>query len=185
MAYDMAQLTVAGITEGMSKKAKNAKGKGSTPATLQLENAGVAFTLHEYEHSNDHMDDGYGVEAATKLGYDQHQVYKTLLADTGDELVTAVVPVSGHLDMKALAAAVGAKKAQMADPKKAMRQTGYVVGGISPLGQKTHHRTVIDEGALAFDEMLVSGGKRGLSIGVAPKDLIAVLGAVTAPIATW
>ncbi|MBT1165385.1 Cys-tRNA(Pro) deacylase [Bifidobacterium simiarum] len=168
----------------MSKK-KNAKGKGSTPATLQLERAGVDFRIYEYEHSNDHMDDGYGVEAATKLGFDRHQVYKTLLADTGDELVTGVVPVSGHLDMKALAAAVGAKKAAMADPKKAMRATGYVVGGISPLGQKTRHRTVLDEGALAFDEILVSGGKRGFSIGVAPKDLIAVLDAITAPIATW
>ncbi|MBW3087300.1 Cys-tRNA(Pro) deacylase [Bifidobacterium sp. 82T24] len=168
----------------MGKK-KHDKGKGSTPATLQLERAGVEFRLYEYEHSNDHMDDGYGIEAAEKLGFDRHQVYKTLLADTGDELVTGVVPVSGHLDMKALAAAVGAKKAAMADPKKAMRQTGYVVGGISPLGQKTRHRTVLDEGALEFKEILVSGGKRGLSIGVDPHDLIAVLDAVTAPIATW
>ena len=169
----------------MSKKHKNSKGKGSTPATVQLERAGVEFHIYEYEHSNDHMDDGYGVEAASKLGFDQHQVYKTLLADTGSELVTGVVPVSGHLDMKALAAAVGAKKASMADPKKAMRETGYVVGGISPLGQKVHHRTVLDEGALEFDEILVSGGKRGFSIGVAPQDLITVLDAITAPIATW
>lgn len=165
--------------------AKAGKGRGSTPATVQLERAGVRFHIYEYEHSNDHMDDGYGVEAASKLGFDRHQVFKTLLADTGDGLVTGVVPVSGHLDMKALASAVGAKKAAMADPKRAMRETGYVVGGISPLGQKVHHPTVLDEGAMAYDEILVSGGKRGFSIGVAPDDLVRVLDAVVAPIATW
>ena len=90
------------------------------------------------------MDDGYGVEAATKLGFDEHQVFKTLMADTGSERVVGVVPVSGHMDLKALAAAVGAKKAAMADPKVAMRESGYVVGGISPRGQRTHHKTVLD-----------------------------------------
>lgn len=98
------------------------------------------------------MDDGYGVEAATKLGFDEHQVFKTLMADTGSERVVGVVPVSGHMDLKALAAAVGAKKAAMADPKVAMRESGYVVGGISPLGQRTHHKTVLDESALQYDE---------------------------------
>lgn len=93
----------------MSKK-KHEKGAGSTPATVQLEKAGIAFTTYEYEHSNDHMDDGYGVEAAKKLGFDEHQVFKTLMADTGSERVVGVVPVSGHMDLKALAAAVGAKK---------------------------------------------------------------------------
>lgn len=96
----------------------------------------MEFHVYEYEHSNDHMDDGYGVEAATKLGFDEHQVFKTLMADTGAERVVGVVPVSGHMDLKALAAAVGAKKASMADPKVAMRESGYVVGGISPLGRR-------------------------------------------------
>ena len=159
----------------MAKKSKHDKGAGSTPATVQLEKAGVEFHVYEYEHSNDHMDDGYGVEAATKLGFDEHQVFKTLM----------VVPVSGHMDLKALAAAVGAKKASMADPKVAMRESGYVVGGISPLGQKTRHKTVLDESALQFDQILVSGGKRGLSVGVNPQDLLKVLNAVAAPIGTW
>mgnify|MGYP000551963979 CR=1 FL=1 len=87
------------------------------------------------------------------LSFDEHQVFKTLMADTGSERVVGVVPVSGHMDLKALAAAVGAKKALMADPKVAMRESGYVVGGISPLGQRTHHRTVLDESALQFDEI--------------------------------
>lgn len=93
----------------MGKK-KHEKGAGSTPATVQLEQAGIPFKTYEYAHSNDHMDDGYGVEAATKLGFDEHQVFKTLMADTGSERVVGVVPVSGHMDLKALAAAVGAKK---------------------------------------------------------------------------
>ena len=169
----------------MAQKSKHDKGAGSTPATVQLEKAGVEFHVYEYEHSNDHMDDGYGVEAATKLGFDEHQVFKTLMADTGSERVVGVVPVSGHMDLKALAAAVGAKKASMADPKVAMRESGYVVGGISPLGQKTRHKTVLDESALQFDQILVSGGKRGLSVGVNPQDLLKVLNAVAAPIGTW
>ena len=169
---------------GMARK-KHGKGAGSTPATVQLERAGVPFRLYEYEHSDDHMDDGYGVEAARKLGFDEHQVFKTLMADTGTERVVGVVPVSGHMDLKALAAAVGAKKATMADPKVAMRESGYVVGGISPFGQRTRHRTVLDASALDHDEILVSGGKRGLSVGLDPHDLLTVLGAIAAPIGTW
>lgn len=168
----------------MSKRTRHDTGHASTPATVQLEQAGVAFTLHPYEHSNDHMDDGYGVEAATKLGFDRSQVFKTLMADTGDERVVGVVPVSGHMDLKALASALGVKKATMADPRVAMRETGYVVGGISPLGQRTAHRTVVDASALPYDTILVSGGKRGLSIGINPHDLIAVLDAITADIGT-
>ena len=171
--------------DAMGHKSKHEKGKGSTPATVQLEQAGVPFETYEYEHSNDHMDDGYGVEAATKLGFDEHQVFKTLMADTGSERGVGVVPVSGHMDLKALAAAAGAKKATMADPKVAMRESGYVVGGISPLGQKVHHKTVLDESALQFDRILLSGGKRGFSIGIDPKDLLKVLDAVAAPIGTW
>ena len=170
---------------GMGRKKHNGKGMGSTPATLQLERAGVEFKLYEYDHSNDHMDEGYGVEAAEKLGLNPKQVFKTLMADTGKERVIGVVPVSGHMDLKALAAAVGAKKAAMADPKVAMRESGYVVGGISPLGQRTRHKTVLDDSALQFYEILVSGGKRGLSVGVNPHDLVTVLNATTAPIGTW
>ena len=107
----------------MGKK-KHEKGAGSTPATVQLEQAGIPFKTYEYAHSNDHMDDGYGVEAATKLGFDEHQVFKTLMADTGSERVVGVVPVSGHMDLKALAAAVGAKKAAMADPKSPCANPG-------------------------------------------------------------
>ena len=168
----------------MGKK-KHEKGAGSTPATVQLEQAEIPFKTYEYAHSNDHMDDGYGVEAATKLGFDEHQVFKTLMADTGSERVVGVVPVSGHMDLKALAAAVGAKKAAKADPKDAMRESGYVVGGISPLGQRTHHKTVLDESALQYGEILLSGGKRGFSIGINPNDLLKVLDGIAAPIGTW
>ena len=164
----------------MGKKKRRA---AATPAIKQLEDTKVTFTTHEYEHSNDDAD-GYGLEAARKLGYDERQVFKTLMADTGDERVIGVVPVNGHMSLKELAHAVGAKKAEIADPKVAMRESGYVVGGISPLGQKTQHRTVLDESALEFDEILVSGGKRGLSLGVNPHDLLAVLDATPAPIAT-
>lgn len=167
------------------KKTPTGKGKGSTPATMQLERAAVAFTLYEYHHSTDHMDGGYGVEAAEKLGIDPRQVFKTLVADTGTKRVVAVVPVSGHVDLKALAAAVHEKKASMADTTVAQRESGYVVGGISPFGQKTRHETVLDESALAYDMILVSGGKRGFDIGVDPRDLVTVLHAMTARIGTW
>ncbi|WP_206432051.1 Cys-tRNA(Pro) deacylase [Bifidobacterium dolichotidis] len=166
-------------------KHKHAKGAASTPALRQLQAAGVPFKVYEYEHSNDHMDDGYGIEAAKKLGFDEHQVFKTLMADAGSERIVGVVPVSGHMDLKALASAAGLKKAQMADPKVAMRESGYVVGGISPFGQKVHHTTVLDESAEQFDEILVSGGKRGMSVGVNPHDLLKVLNAQFGPIATW
>lgn len=164
----------------MGKKKQKA---AATPAIAQLEKAGVTFTIHEYEHSNDDAE-GYGLEAARKLGYDEQQVFKTLMADTGDERVIGIVPVNGHMSLKELAHAVGAKKAEMADPKVAMRESGYVVGGISPLGQRTWHRTVLDASAMNFDVILVSGGRRGLSLGVDPHDLVDVLGATVAPIGT-
>lgn len=158
------------------------KKNGATPAIMQLERANIPFTMHEYEHEN--SDEGYGLEAARKLGYDEHQVFKTLMADIGTERVIGVVPVNGHMSLKELAHAVGAKKATMADPKVAMRESGYVVGGISPLGQKTRHTTVIDTSALQFDTILVSGGKRGLSLGINPHDLVHVVNAIVAPIGT-
>ncbi len=124
--------------------AKRSAGAG-TPASTALAAAGIPFTLHPYEH--DPAAPSYGLEAAEALGVDPERVFKTLLADTELGIVVGVVPVTGMLDLKALAAAVGAKRAAMADPAVAERRTGYVVGGISPIGQKTQHVTVVDEGA--------------------------------------
>jgi Cys-tRNA(Pro)/Cys-tRNA(Cys) deacylase len=168
-----------------AKKSHQHKGTGSTPATVALEHAGIPFHLYEYEHSTDHMDNGYGLEAVEKLGKDARQIFKTLMADAGTQRVIGIVPVTGHLDLKALATAVGVKKLTMADPKIAQRESGYVLGGISPLGQRTKHVTVLDESAFAFEEILVSGGKRGFDIGISPLDLLGALDASRASIATW
>jgi Cys-tRNA(Pro)/Cys-tRNA(Cys) deacylase len=151
-----------------------------TPATLALTRAGITFTLHEYDH--DPRAGSYGLEAATALGLEPDQVFKTLLADLDGSLVVAVVPVSGMLDLKALARALGGGKAAMADPKAAERATGYVTGGISPVGQKRTHRTVVDESALLYDAVYVSAGRRGLDLGIAPADLVEVTGAITADV---
>ena len=134
--------------------------------------AGIRFTPHLYAH--DPAATNFGLEAAEKLELDPDRVFKTLLADADGQLVVGIVPVTGQLDLKALAAAVGAKKAVMADPKLAERKTGYVVGGISPIGQKTAHPTVIDETAELFDTVFVSGGRRGFDIELTPADLAAV-----------
>lgn len=143
---------------------------GGTPATLALERAGVAHTLHPYTH--DERAASYGDEAAAALGLDPATVLKTLLAESDGSLVVAVVPVSGSLDLKALAAALGRKRATMADPRSAERATGYVVGGISPLGQRTRLPTVVDSSALEHDRVYVSAGRRGLDLGLAPADLV-------------
>ncbi|WP_348787519.1 Cys-tRNA(Pro) deacylase [Leifsonia sp. NPDC080035] len=152
-----------------------------TPATVALTAAGVPFALHPYEH--DPAAPSFGLEAAEALGVEPDRVFKTLLADTELGIVVGVVPVTGMLDLKALAAAVGAKRASMADPSVAERRTGYVVGGISPVGQKTAHVTVIDETAQLFDTVFVSGGRRGLDIELAPGDLLAVVSGRYAAIA--
>jgi Cys-tRNA(Pro)/Cys-tRNA(Cys) deacylase len=152
-----------------------------TPATVALTAAGIPFTAHAYEHDPAHTN--FGLEAASALGLDPDQVFKTLLADVDGALVVGIVPVTGKLDLKALAAAVGGKKAEMADPKLAERRTGYVVGGISPIGQKNTHRTVLDETAELYDTIFVSGGRRGLDIELAPGDLVSVTGAILADIA--
>jgi len=154
----------------------------ATPATVALRAAGVPFTEHAYTH--DPATTSYGLEAASALGLDPDRVFKTLLADVDGSLVVGIVPVTGKLDLKALAAAVGGKRAAMADPAVAQRRTGYVVGGISPIGQKTAHPTVIDETAELFDTVYVSGGRRGLDLELAPADLIRVTGAIVADIAT-
>jgi Cys-tRNA(Pro)/Cys-tRNA(Cys) deacylase len=151
-----------------------------TPAVVALQNAGIAHTIHEYDRGDDLHD--FGREAADALGIDHDQVFKTLVVVADDELVVAIVPVSCQLSMKRLAAAVGAKRATMCEPAVAERSSGYIVGGISPIGQRKHLRTVIDETAELFDVVYVSGGRRGMDIGLSPIDLIAVLGAVVAPI---
>lgn len=136
--------------------------------------------MHAYAH--DQAATSYGLEAADALGLDPDSVFKTLLADVDGALVVAIVPVSGQLDLKALAHTLGGKKAVMADPKVAERVTGYVVGGISPIGQKKRLPTVIDETAELFDLVYVSAGRRGVDLGIAPADLARVLEAVTGPI---
>lgn len=161
---------------------KQAHASHGTPAVLALQRAGVAHTLHAYEH-----DPGsglsYGLEAAQAMGVDPARVFKTLLADVDGALVVGIVPVAGTLDLKALARAVGGKRAAMADPGLAQRATGYVVGGISPLGQRTRHTTVLDGSAQALDVVYVSGGRRGLDVGLAPADLVRLTGARIARIA--
>ena len=156
------------------------QGAGATPATVALTVAGVPFTTHAYAH--DPAAPSYGLEAADLLGLPHEQVFKTLLADIDGQLVVGIVPVAGKLDLKALAAAVGGKKAVMADPGAAERTTGYIVGGISPIGQKKALVTVVDETALLYDTVYVSGGRRGFDLGLAPDDLIAHTQASTAPI---
>jgi Cys-tRNA(Pro)/Cys-tRNA(Cys) deacylase len=160
---------------------KGAVSKG-TPATVALTQAKVSFEVHAYEH--DPAAQSYGIEAAEAMGVVPARVFKTLLADVDGKLTVAVVPVSGQLDLKALANAVGGKKAAMADPAAAERTTGYVLGGISPLGQKRPHPTVVDVSALDHDTVLVSAGRRGLDVELAPGDLVALTSATTAPIAT-
>ncbi|MDQ0708839.1 Cys-tRNA(Pro)/Cys-tRNA(Cys) deacylase [Arthrobacter woluwensis] len=151
-----------------------------TPATLALEAAGVPFTLHAYEH--DPRNTNFGLEAAEALGFSPAQVFKTLMVQLADGMAVAIVPVSGTLDLKAAASAFGQKKASMADPAAAQRRTGYVLGGISPLGQRTPSPTVLDDSAFGHDTILVSGGRRGLDVELSPEDLTRLTGAVRATI---
>ncbi|MEU1300297.1 Cys-tRNA(Pro) deacylase [Streptomyces shenzhenensis] len=162
----------------MAKKPK--KQQGGTPATVALAAAGVAHTVHAYEHDPAHP--SYGEEAAEALGVSADRVFKTLVADVDGTLTVAVVPVAGSLDLKALASAVGGKRATMADPALAERTTGYVRGGISPLGQRKKLRTVLDESASAHATICVSAGRRGLEVELSPGDLAALTDAVRAPI---
>lgn len=151
-----------------------------TPATTALSRAGVAFDVHPYDH--DPAAASYGLEAAAALSVPPAQVFKTLLVTGERGLAVGVVPVDRQLDLKAVAAALGLKKVTMAQPADAERSSGYVVGGISPVGQKRALPTVLDESALAFDRVYVSGGRRGLDISLAPADLVTITSAVVAPI---
>ncbi|MFC4610238.1 Cys-tRNA(Pro) deacylase [Streptomyces maoxianensis] len=159
---------------------KKSRKPGGTPATVALTAAGTAFTVHAYDH--DPASPSYGEEAAQALGVTPDRVFKTLVADVDGELTVAIVPVAGQLDLKALAAAVGAKRATMADPAAAERTTGYVRGGISPLGQRKPLRTVLDTSASAHSTICVSAGRRGLEVELSPSDLATLTSAVLAPI---
>ncbi len=152
-----------------------------TPAARRLTELGIPFTVHAYDH--DPGERSFGLEAAQALGLDAERVFKTLLATVDDALVVAIVPVSGMLDLKALAHAIGGRRAELADPKIAERVTGYVVGGISPIAQKRALPTVLDETAELFDVVYVSGGRRGLDLGLSPADLITATSAQIAAIA--
>lgn len=167
----------------MAKHAKKAHEATGTPALQAVVRAGIPHVLHE--HATDvHASGEIGPESARQMGVDPDRVFKTLIADCSGRLVVGVVPVSHHLDLKALARSVGAKKAQMAAPAVAERSSGYVVGGISPLGQRTVLPTVVDDSAMAQDTIYVSAGKRSLKLEVAPADLVRLLGARVATIRT-
>ncbi|MFJ3923693.1 Cys-tRNA(Pro) deacylase [Streptomyces sp. NPDC090022] len=171
----------------MPKKPKAARAgaaaaaAAATPALTAVASAGVAHTVHAYEHDPAHP--SYGEEAAQALGVSPEQVFKTLVADVDGRLTVAVVPVAGSLDLKALASAVGGKRAAMADPALAERTTGYVRGGISPLGQRKRLPTVLDASSAGFATICVSAGRRGLEVELSPSDLTTLTSAVVAPIA--
>lgn len=162
----------------------------ATPALAALHRAGVAHEVLEFAMQESApgagagSDAGYGLAAAAALGADPRHVFKTLMVQVPDGSVAAgVVPVAGTLDLKALAAALGVKRATLADPALAERRTGYVVGGISPLGQRQRCPVVLDSSALALPAILVSGGLRGLEVRLAPEDLVHAVGATVAEIA--
>ena len=159
----------------MSKKKH---GASATPATQQLTAAGVDFDEH------DPRAESYGLEAAQELGVEARSVFKTLVVELDhDGFGVCVVPVEMRADLKAAAAALGAKKAKLAQPADVQRLTGYVLGGVSPLGQRTTLPTVVDESAADLERVYVSGGRRGLDVGLAPQDLTRLTGAVLAPVA--
>ncbi|TCB81413.1 Cys-tRNA(Pro) deacylase [Acinetobacter sp. ANC 4173] len=151
-----------------------------TPACKLLKSKKIDFSIHEYEH--DASAKSFGLEAAEKLNLKVEEVFKTLLVTDDKNYYVAILPVHHLLNLKKVAAAVGAKKLHMADPKDAERLTGYLVGGISPVGQKKRLKTVIDGSAESLSKIYVSGGKRGLDIGLAPQDLSEVLSAVFADV---
>ena len=153
----------------------------ATPATALLRKRGVAHEVHSYEH--DPRAESYGLEAANLLGQQPERVFKTLVAEVDGALTVGVVPVTGQLDLKALAAASGGKKAKLADTAAAERATGYVAGGISPLGQKKRLPLVLDSSAMTFDTVFCSAGRRGLEIELAPADLVSLTSATVAPVA--
>lgn len=153
----------------------------ATPALAAVRRAGVVHHVHRYEH--DPRASSYGLEAAEALGVEPARIFKTLLADVDGELAVGVVPVTAQLDLKALAATLGHKRAQMADAQRAEKATGYVVGGISPLGQRRRLRTAVDASVLDWDTVHVSAGRRGLELELAPADLVRLTAATLGPLA--
>jgi Cys-tRNA(Pro)/Cys-tRNA(Cys) deacylase len=154
---------------------------GGTRATQQLTRLGISHVVHRYEHDPRHS--SYGQEASEALGVPPDRVFKTLIADIDGQLTVAVVPVAGSLDLKALAVAAGGKKAAMADAVQAEKASGYVTGGIAPIGLRRPLPVVVDETALRYATVFCSAGQRGLEIELAPADLVTATGARTAPIA--
>ncbi|MBA2416758.1 MAG: Cys-tRNA(Pro) deacylase [Geodermatophilaceae bacterium] len=152
----------------------------ATPATALLDRGGVHYRLHSYSH--DPRTAGYGAEAAAALGVDPGRVFKTLVVSVDGRLTVGIVPVATSLDLKALAGALGGKRGVLADAAEAARVTGYVVGGISPLGQRRVLPTVLDSAAADLTTVLVSGGRRGLEIELAPADLLRLTGGSIAAI---
>lgn len=166
----------------MGKK-KSAHVSDATPALKILRESGVSYDVLEYEHSAT-MEHGYALDTVSILGLDPGVVFKTLLVEVDGMPAVGVVPASGRLNLKAIAKAVGGKSAVMMDPSKAEKLTGYVTGGISPLGQRHRYRTVIDESAQALEHMCISGGKRTLSVLVSPANLVELCAGSFAPIGT-
>jgi Cys-tRNA(Pro)/Cys-tRNA(Cys) deacylase len=160
---------------------RSARPPGGTPAVAALTAAGIAFTARAFDA--DPAAQSYGLEAARALGADPARVLKTILVETAAGPAVGVVPVDRRLDLKAIAAALGTKRAEVAEPRAAERPTGYVVGGISPVGQRRALPTVIDESAFAHPTVLVSGGRRGLDLELAPADLLRATSGTRAPIA--
>lgn len=147
-----------------------------TPAIQTLKKAGIKYQVHQYNHDSDCR--AYGEEAVEKLGLNHDQVFKTLVAELDNkQLTVAVIPVSKMLDLKALAKGVGAKKAKMADKNDVERATGYILGGVSPIGQKKRLAAMLDSSAFQFSTIFISGGRRGLDIEISPQDLTDLIGA--------
>lgn len=153
----------------------------ATPATALLAKHAITHRVHSYEH--DPRAESFGEQAAEALGLPAERVFKTLVAEVDGRMTVGVIPITGRLDLKALAASRAGKKAQLAETATAERATGYVAGGISPLGQKKRLPTVIDESAMAFETVFCSAGRRGLEIELSPSDLVRLLDAEVASIA--
>lgn len=157
------------------------KPPGATPGIVELQRSGVPFMVHEFASAGER---NYALAAASALGVEAGRVFKTLVAMADGRPVVGIVPADRQLSLKAIAAAVGAKRAEIAEPAAAERITGYVVGGISPFGQKRRLTTVLDDSATGHPTIFVSGGRRGCDVELAPSDLVAVLAATTAAIST-
>jgi Cys-tRNA(Pro)/Cys-tRNA(Cys) deacylase len=164
----------------LTRRTGTGKRPAGTPAITALAAAGVAYSVHTYDPVPGAA--SYGLRAASALGVDPARLFKTLVASVDGRLVVAVVPVAGNVDLKAVAGAVGGKRAELADAALAERTTGYVLGGISPLGQRKTLPTVVDATAMDHPSVFVSGGRRGLEVELDPAELIRLTGAASAAV---